>query len=159
MEWFKMSKEAIHRSKFLLPVAALLAVILSSVVESLSADQESPVKIIVNRAVEINELHRDDLARIYLGKKTLWDSGARIQPCLLTEKSPVTREFLESDLRKTVRQFRAYWKRRLFSGGGAAPRTFQTSAQVLDFVVSNEGGIGVVEAFVVDDRVRVLDIK
>ncbi len=134
-------------------VAALAAI------SPIRAGQSNQLKVIVNPAAELSELHRDDLARIYLGKKTLWDTGTRIQPCLLSEKSPMTKQFLETDLRKTVRQYRAYWKRRLFSGGGIAPRTFRTSALVLDFVASNEGAIGVVEATVVDDRIVVVAIK
>lgn len=141
-----------------LVVLLVLAGILSTP-GATQADLAGQVKIIVNPSVEITELQRDDLARIYLGKKTLWDSGSRIQPSLLNEKSTVTKEFLETGLRKTVRQYRAYWKRRLFSGGGAAPKTFRSSTQVVDYVASTEGGIGVVEDAIEDDRVKVLSIK
>lgn len=139
-------------------VILLVLVVVLSTPNATQADL-GQIKIIVNPAVEINELERDELTRIYLGKKTLWDSGARIQPSLLNEKSSITKEFLESGLRKTVRQYRAYWKRRLFSGGGVAPKTFRSSTQVVDFVASTEGGIGVVEGAIDDDRVKVLSIK
>jgi hypothetical protein len=157
MEWVAMVTGKKGRGR-LISLLALLVPALAAT-SSLGAGQDNPLKVIVNPAAELSELHRDDLARIYLGKKTLWDTGTRIQPCLLNEKSPVTKQFLETDLRKTVRQYRAYWKRRLFSGGGIAPRTFRTSAQVLDFVVANEGAIGVVEATVDDDRIVVVTIK
>jgi len=154
-----MFQAATLRAISVLPVILLVLAVVLSTPGATKADLTDQVRIIVNPAVEITELQRDDLARIYLGKKTLWDSGARIRPSPLNEKSSVTKDFLETGLRKTVRQYRAYWKRRLFSGGGVAPRTFGSSTQVVDFVASTEGGIGVVEGTIDDDRVRVLSIK
>ncbi len=154
-----MFQAAILRTISVLPVILLVLAVVLSVPGATRADLNNQVKIIVNPTVEIAELQRDDLARIYLGKKTLWDSGARIQPSLLNENSSATKQFLETGLRKTVRQYRAYWKRLLFSGGGVAPRTFRSSTQVVDFVASTEGGIGVIEGTIDDDRVRVVSIK
>src|SRR6185436_16343657 len=104
------------------------------------------------------KISRDDLSRIFLGKKTLWESGARVVPCMLEESTPAGEAFLEQALHKTVPQYRAYWKRLLFSGGGAPPRTFRTSAQVFDFVAKQPGAIGVVEASASDDSVKVVQI-
>ena len=67
--------------------------------------------------------------------------------------------FLESTLKKSVNQFRTYWKRLLFSGGGTVPKVFRSSTQIVDFVARQPGGIGVIEASVVDDRVRVVEIS
>ena len=66
--------------------------------------------------------------------------------------------FLEDSVRKTVRQYRAYWKRRLFSGQGTAPKTFTSSRQVANFVADNPGAIGVVDASFDDNRVKVVDL-
>ena len=116
------------------------------------------VKIIVNPEVEIGTLTQAEVARIYLGKKTFWDSGSRIAPSLLNEKSALTEAFLEQSVRKTVRQYRAYWKRHLFSGKGIAPKTFSSSRQVANFVADNPGAIGVVDASFDDDRVKVVEL-
>jgi ABC-type phosphate transport system substrate-binding protein len=117
----------------------------------------SPAKIIVNPTGSDAVIRAEDVARIYLGKKTLWDSGARVLPCLLDEETPAGRSFLDDTLHKSVSQYRAYWKRLLFSGGGAPPPTFRTSAQVLDYVAKKPGAIGVIEASApTDDRVRVI---
>lgn len=123
------------------------------------AAAQSSVKIIVNADVDVSSMNQAELARIYLGKKTLWDSGSRITPSLLNEKSPLTEEFLQESVRKTVRQYRAYWKRHLFSGKGTAPKTFTSSQQVANYVAENPGGIGVVEAAFEDDRVKVVELS
>ena len=123
------------------------------------APAQDNVKIIVNPEVEEGTLSQADLARIYLGKKTFWESGSRITPSLLNEKSPLTEAFLEESVRKTVRQYRAYWKRHLFSGKGTAPKTFSSSRQVANFVADNPGAIGVVDASFDDDRVKVVELS
>ncbi len=114
--------------------------------------------MIVGADVEVTEISQSEIARIYLGKKTFWESGARIEPSLLDEKSPVTETFLEENLKKTVRQFRAYWKRHLFSGQGTAPKTFSSSKLVADFVAANPGAIGIVDGSYTDDRVKVIEL-
>ena len=117
------------------------------------------LRIVVNKDNKLASLSTDDLTRIFLGKKTLWDSGTRIVPAMPEEESAAGEAFLSVTLKKSVSQFRAYWKRLLFSGGGTVPKVFRTSGQLLDFVARQPGAIGVVEASAVDDRVRVLEIS
>jgi len=117
------------------------------------------LRVVVNKENKLASLTTDDLTRIFLGKKTLWDSGTRIVPAMPEEESPAGEAFLSGTLKKSVSQFRAYWKRLLFSGGGAVPKVFRNHDQLLDFVARQPGAIGVVEASAVDDRVRVLEIS
>jgi ABC-type phosphate transport system substrate-binding protein len=124
-----------------------------------TARAQAQTKVIVSADVEVSAISQAEIARIYLGKKTFWDSGARIQPSLLDEKSPLTESFLEENLKKTVRQFRAYWKRHLFSGQGTAPKTFASSKLVADFVAANPGAIGIVDASYTDDRVKFIELQ
>jgi len=120
---------------------------------------EGQTKVIVSTDVEVSAISQAEISRIYLGKKTFWESGARIEPSLLDEKSPLTESFLEENLKKTVRQFRAYWKRHLFSGQGTAPKTFASSKLVADFVAANPGAIGIVDASYTDDRVKFIELQ
>lgn len=117
------------------------------------------VTVVANPEVELSEIDQAELARIFLGKRTMWESGTRILPCMPNEKSPLTEGFLKQNLRKTVRQYRAYWKRRLFSGQGTAPKTFSNDRQVLDYVADNPGAIGVVASGAGDGRVKTLTIQ
>ncbi len=123
------------------------------------AADKAGFSIVVNTESKLTKISDDDLARVFLGKKTLWeDSGTRVQPALLEEELPVAQSFLEGALKKSVSQYRAYWKRLLFSGGGSAPRTFKNSAQVIEFVARQPGAIGVVGAGAADARVRVVEV-
>jgi ABC-type phosphate transport system substrate-binding protein len=136
----------------------LLALLLLAPAATPAADRPS-FAVVVNTESQLLKISDDDLLRIYLGKKTLWEAtSTRIQPALLEEDRATAQAFLETTLKKSVSQYRAYWKRLLFSGGGTSPRTFRSSAQVIDFVARQPGGIGIVEASAADSRVKVLEV-
>jgi ABC-type phosphate transport system substrate-binding protein len=120
---------------------------------------QSTVKVIVHPDVNVSTLTQGEVSRIFLGKKTFWESGARISPVLPNEESPLTESFLAENLKKTVRQYRAYWKRHLFSGQGTAPKTFASSKLVSDFVAVTPGAIGIVDGGYNDDRVKVVELQ
>jgi ABC-type phosphate transport system substrate-binding protein len=139
-------------------VSILLASL--SLLSTTHADPQdsSAVKVIVHPDVNVSKVTQAEISRIFLGKKTFWESGARISPALLHEESPLTESFLEENLKKTVRQYRAYWKRHLFSGQGTAPKTFPSSKQVVDYVAATPGAIGIIDQSYNDDRVKVLEL-
>jgi hypothetical protein len=146
------------------PTAGALVLLLGTVTPSAHGQapkDKGALVVIVNAENGVREVPLPDLARIYLGKKTLWDSGTRlrIHPAMLDEEQAVVREFIEKDIQRSVDQYRAYWKHMLFSGGGTAPRTFRTAAQVVDFVAREPGAVGILAAPPTDDRVRVIEVK
>jgi ABC-type phosphate transport system substrate-binding protein len=120
--------------------------------------QASGFVVVVNPDNKVQKIPRDELARMFLGKRTMWASGVRIEPAMLDEESQPMRPFLEKTLLKSIDQYRAYWKRLLFSGGGTAPRTFRTSAQVLEFVAREPGAIGIVDDSAPETGVRVVEV-
>lgn len=126
---------------------------------ALAQGVDRSLRVIVSKENKLASLSTDDLNRIFLGKKTLWETGTRIVPAMPEEESPAGETFLAGTLKKSVSQFRAYWKRLLFSGGGTVPKVFRSSAQLVDFVARQPGAIAVIEAQAVDDRVRVLEIS
>ncbi len=146
-----------RRSLRTLAAAAVAATLALALVSGSRADTTT-LKVVVNAENPMKSLSRADLVRIYLGKKTLWENGQRVQPAMLDEDQAEIRTFIEKDVKRTVDQYRAYWKHMLFSGGGTSPRTFRSGAQVLDFVAREPGAIGLVVAPRTDDKVRVLEI-
>ena len=117
-------------------------------------------KVVVHAENGVRALKRTELAAIFLGKKSTWDSGKRIIPILQSERSPVAREFLREILGRSLSQYRAHWKRRLFSGGGTVPRTLPTAEEVMAFVARHPGAIGVVAgSSQPDGRMRTIGIR
>ncbi|MBT4096886.1 MAG: hypothetical protein HOM68_00145 [Gemmatimonadetes bacterium] len=142
-------------------LSILLAVII--LLQVANAEDAAPVvaaKIIANAEISVERLKVADLAAIYLGRKSSWASGDLIVPALPAEGDSLTQAFLHEALRKSTSQYRAYWKRRLFSGGGVLPRTMRSSADMLDYVARTPGAIGIVAESVElgESAVRVISI-
>ncbi len=151
-----MAQKTAKTALGLLTLLGFLSVQASS---ALAQGVDRSLRVIVSKENKLASLSTDDLNRIFLGKKTLWETGTRIVPAMPEEESPAGETFLAGTLKKSVSQFRAYWKRLLFSGGGTVPKVFRSSAQLVDFVARQPGAIAVIEAQAVDDRVRVLEIS
>ncbi|MAF10760.1 hypothetical protein CMK11_09930 [Candidatus Poribacteria bacterium] len=113
--------------------------------------REPTYLLIVNAATDVQEMSCDDLAEAFLGKRTLWEDDTRIAPAMLRDRDEATREFIEAVVGRTVRQFRAYWRKRLFAGRGSGPKTFRSSEQVIEFVKDHSGAVAVIRA---DDYVE-----
>jgi ABC-type phosphate transport system substrate-binding protein len=145
--------------RFIPWAAALAAALLLAAPPASAQGVDRSLRVVVSKDNKLASLTTDDLNRIFLGKKTLWESGTRIVPAMPEEESTAGEAFLSVTLKKSVSQFRAYWKRLLFSGGGTVPKVFRSSSQLVDFVARQPGAIAVVEAGAVDDRVRVLEIS
>ncbi len=146
-----------HRSFLLLLCAAVLVL-------PTRGDAAAPTvftgKVVIHAENDVRAIKRSELAAIFLGRKSTWDSGKKIIPTLQSEKNPVTRDFLRDVLGKSLSQYRAYWKRRLFSGGGTVPKPMRTSAEVIAFVASHHGAIGFVEESTeMNDKIVAVEIS
>lgn len=143
-----------RRSGLLLVAAALAVAFLAS-----AAPAAERYVVVVNTDSKLKAISRDELSRIYLGKLTLWEqSGTRVAPAMPDESSALGQAFLEDATKKTVDQYRAYWKRQLFSGGGTPPKVYKRASEVVDYVARNPGGIGIVEPGTADARVRAVEV-
>jgi ABC-type phosphate transport system substrate-binding protein len=114
--------------------------------------------VIVNKGVSESVMDASTLQRIYLGRKTTWSNGETIVPVTL-HKGPVHREFIENVLNKTTTQFTLYWKQMIFTGKGLPPKSFESEADVVDFVSGVSGGIGYIDSATTHDGVKVVQMK
>jgi ABC-type phosphate transport system substrate-binding protein len=139
--------------------ARFAALSLAAILLAAAAPAAERYAVVVNNDSKLKSISRDELSRIYLGKLTLWESsGTRVAPAMPDEGSAVGQAFLEDATKKTLDQFRNYWKRQLFSGGGAPPKVYKKSSEIVEYVARIPGGIGIVEAGAADGRVRLVEV-
>ena len=98
--------------------------------------------LIVNKKIIIESITKTELRKIYLGKTALWNGKIKTQPCLINAKTSLGRNFFEEVLDMPVEKFKRYWLRKVFSGYGAPPTSFNSVEEVIEFVSKKEGGIG-----------------
>ncbi len=101
------------------------------------------VSFISHQTVPDNTLAKIDVKNIFLGRKTQWSNGTPIKIVLLM-KDDVHETFCKTYLRKTPSQFKAYWRRMVFSGMGQIQQFFGSEKEIIEFIAQTEGSVGYV---------------
>lgn len=99
-------------------------------------------------------INKDEVQRIFLGKKTTFENGQSATPYNLANET-VRAEFDSRMLDKTSSELRTYWSKLVFTGKGTPPVEFATPAELIAKVSSDPSAIGYVDAAAVPDSVKV----
>ncbi len=113
---------------------------------SAASAQDGDFKLVVNASNDVSSLSREDAARYFLKKQTVWAGGQAVMPVDQTEDSSARRAFSKAVLKKDVGAVKNYWQTLIFSGRGVPPPEKASDAAVLAFVEANAGAIGYVSA-------------
>lgn len=122
-------------------VLSVLAFCLSLVLTSRVMAQD--VAVIVNKDLSVSTVSSSDISKIFLGKKTTWDSGEKIVFAVCAD--PAAQEaFLKQYVNKSPSQYNNYWKSLVFTGKGSMPVSFNTKDEVTAFVSATRGAVSFV---------------
>jgi hypothetical protein len=119
-------------------VAALL-VLLSCCAAASAQD----VVLVANKDVQISGIANSDLRAIFLGSKTRFADGSHAVPVTL-KGGPIHEVFLKNHLSETPEDFRAQWRKSVFTGQGAMPKACDSEAAMLEYVAATPGAVGYV---------------
>jgi ABC-type phosphate transport system substrate-binding protein len=102
--------------------------------------------VIVNASVAGTNVHRADLAAVFLKKAVRWGDGSPAVPVDQSGTSHVRKDFSESVLHMPVMAVVQYWGRQLVSmAASAKPPTVKNSdAEVMTYVAKTSGAVGYV---------------
>lgn len=112
---------------------------------------EEKAVIIVSEDVDISDMSKTDLQNIFLGRKTLWEDGKKIQISLSNEDEAMLNKFLAQNVGKTQRRYKKYWLKKVFAGYGVAPKIFTNNEKAIEYVKDQEHAI----AFVMIDDTQI----
>jgi ABC-type phosphate transport system substrate-binding protein len=115
-------------------------------------------KVVTNKSATVTSLSKGDLQAIFLGEKSKWDDGKTIKIVVL-EDGDTNKAFLQGVVGKTPSQFESYWKKLIFTGKAAAPKSFGESAAIVDFVAGHPGSIGYVSSGQAVGSVKTISVK
>ncbi|MBF0225889.1 MAG: hypothetical protein HQK76_10580 [Desulfobacterales bacterium] len=119
--------------------------------------EDKGILVIANNSVAKKPVNTDEIRKIFLGEKTRWDDGSRIN-FATSNNEELMENFLKMYLNKTPAQYRTFWKKKVFTGEGKAPKSFRTDKELIDFVASTEGAIGYIHSGNVVDGVIILTV-
>lgn len=121
------------------------------------ADGEQFV-VIVHPENPAEEIDRDFLRNAYLKKSTEWGDGTTIRPVDLTTSYSAREQFTRQVIRKTPAQLKSYWNQRIFSGKGVPPPEAGSTADLIAYVLSEEGAVGYLPANVDPGDAKVIRV-
>lgn len=155
---FKAMKPDFNNENFLevkMKINFIVFVVLLSIIPAVSLAGD--VVIIKNKSVSDSTLSKDDLSKIYLGKKSSWSDGSRIRFVVLEGSTHAA--FLKNYVGKTESQFNTFWKKQVFTGKGSPPEEFNSDKAMVDFVAQTTGAIGYVSAGTDVSKVKTITIN
>lgn len=114
--------------------------------------------VVVNKENPVATLDRDEVKKIFLGRKTFWPNGQSID-LVLQADGEVHQDFVRAILHKSPRQFEMYWKLALFSGTGIPPKQQPGDQAVKAAVAANPKMIGYIDIRQLDATVKKIELK
>lgn len=100
--------------------------------------------IIVNSSVGQDTLSKDEVSKIFLGKHLSWADGSKINMGYQINTNSNT-IFFNKIIGKKFKKFKKYWLKKVFSGNGTPPKTFDNSDKAVNFVKSTSGSISYID--------------
>jgi len=97
--------------------------------------------LIAHPGVTAKNWSDSELSSILLGKTAKWKSGTKVVLFNLKD-GDLHGSFSQRFTGKTASQYKIYWKKRVFTGKGKAPKTFRTESRMIDYVAKTPGAIG-----------------
>lgn len=114
-------------------------------------------KIVVNPSNPVSALRRSEVSRIFLKQSVRFPDGRAAEPVVLAGGRAHAR-FCEEVHGKSPEAVRAFWNQQVFSGRNVPPVEKSQDRDVIAYVLSHPGGIGVVSGDAGDERVKVVEI-
>jgi len=127
---------------------------LAFIIAFATAAHAAPV-IIANKGLEKEKLDVATVKAVFLGKKVAWDVGGRVILAVI-KSGPVADEFLKANVEMSSSGFNNLWRRLAMTGGGTAPKSFESEEDLRKFVAATPGAVGFVDSANVDASVVVL---
>lgn len=120
--------------------------------------QTGEIKIIANRNVDVSEISRDELNRIYLMTKTSLPGASHVEPVL--EKDGTVHDlFLKEYIGRTDTALTTYYRSLMFSGKALIPRSFDSDPEVVAYVARTKGAVGYVRTTASTTGVKTLKVE
>src|SRR5258708_11044424 len=116
-------------------------ILLLGFVSCCSAANAQDVVMIANKSVHIVEIGDADRRAIFTGDKTGFADGCHAVPVTL-KGGPVHEVFLKNHVGDSPDEFRARWRKAVFTGQGAMPRAFDSESALIEYVSITPGALG-----------------
>jgi ABC-type phosphate transport system substrate-binding protein len=121
--------------------------------------QQGEPRVITNSGQQIESISRDALRAIFGMRLQSWRNNKPTRVFVLKDNHPLHQAFTKQVLNIYPHQLRLAWDRLVYSGTGQAPIQVDSESEMLKRLKETPGAIGYLSSSMVDDSVRVLEIR
>lgn len=137
-------------------VIALMVVFLSA---SISSAYPGEIAIIVNKENPVSEMSFKELVKVFRQEKQYWEGGRKIYLIVQESGTPEKAIVMKKIFNMDDQELKKYWLGKVFRQEIASfPKTLSSNESVKRFVSQVPNAIGVIDASLLDDRVKALRI-
>jgi ABC-type phosphate transport system substrate-binding protein len=116
------------------------------------------VVFVSNRDVPVASLGKEDIKKIFLGKKLNWEDGGKVV-FVVQDRTDASDTFLKTFVRKNAYDYDLFWKKQVFTGKGQAPQAFSSDEGLIRFVAKTPGAIGYVSSGADVSDVKIIPVR
>lgn len=114
------------------------------------------VVVIVHPGNPVNQLSREQVVDLYMGRQTQFPDGRHAMPLDQAPESSIREEFYQKLVDKSVAQINSFWARLFFSGRATPPRVLPDAAAILSMVAKNPDAIAYIDSKNLDGRHKIV---
>lgn len=113
------------------------------------------VKVIANPGIRVDSISTSELRKVFLAEQNTLKDGSHVEPVF--ERTGATHEtFLKVYLGTNSESLESHYGTLVFTGKALMPKSFNSDAEVLEYVAKTRGAIGYVDASASSEGVKVL---
>jgi hypothetical protein len=125
-------------------------------VSSYSYSYSQDLVIVVNKNNSINELSKNEVIDIYMGRYMTFPDGKSAKPLDLPANSKLKSDFYLKLVNQSEQKINAYWARVFFSGRAKPPESVESIDDALNQLKDSEFGIAYIPESKLTDTVKVV---
>ena len=119
---------------------------------------DTPIVLVVNNSVKIEQISIDSLRAIYSLRQLSWPDGAEVTTFVLDIDGDIHRQFCRDLLKVYPHQLKKGWDRMEYTGRARGPQVVQSEEMLLDLVKQIPGAIGYVQRVVETPHVHMISV-
>lgn len=117
------------------------------------------IAIVTHPDNPVNELTKAELGRLFLKKRTFWETGARCVPINQPGSTEIRDLFYRTVLDLDQTELKRYWMQETMTGNARPPVTVDNAAIVKKYIEKLPGAVAYIWADEVDETVTIIRIR
>jgi hypothetical protein len=123
-----------------------------------AASARAQVVVIANPSVASSSVSKEELRKVFIEGASRLKDGSKVTPVLL-KQGPAHSAFLLHYLETTDVRLMVVWRGLVLTGQGTVPKSFDSEAEMVQYVASKPGALGYISNSTAHDGVKVLAVQ